>query len=236
MASLRSRLPNFLTLGNLLFGCWAIVAASKGNFEQTALSIAFALLFDFLDGAVARFLDVKSELGKQLDSLADVVSFGAAPGISLYFYWEPYALTGPFGFPLEFLAFFIPLIAATRLGRFNIKEGSDQYFVGMPTPAFAIACFAIPLICSNSLPLHLSMTHPLFVVVFCIGGSLLMISRIKCYSLKPSNAVPWLRNLRLASLLLFVVLIIVFKFFGLFLCLLAYLIISLTIQKRLQTL
>ena len=236
MSNLRSKLPNFLTLGNLLFGCWAIVAASEGNFDQVGLSIAFCLLLDFLDGAVARFLDVRSELGKQLDSLADVVSFGAAPGIALYFYWEPYSLSGPFGFQYEFLAFLIPLIAATRLGRFNIQDGSDHFFSGMPTPAFAIACFSIPLVCSTSLPMHLSMTQPAFVVVFCLLGSLLMISPIRFYSMKIGNQVPWLRNLRLISLLVFAGLIIAFKFFGLFLCLLAYLIISLTVQKRLKSL
>ncbi len=236
MSSLRSQIPNFLTLGNLLFGCWAIVAASQSNFEQVALSIAFALLFDFLDGSAARFLDTYSDIGKELDSLADVVSFGAAPGITLYFYWESYQLTGPLFFPFEYLAFLIPLIAAIRLAKFNVKSGSEHYFTGMPTPAFAIAAFAIPLVCSNSLPMHLSMTSPTFVITFCIGGSLLMISPIKFYSLKLGNSIPWLRNLRYVSVILFIILLIIFKFFGLFLCLLAYLIISLTIQKRLKQL
>lgn len=224
-----------LTLGNLLFGCAAIIFAFRLEFDLVILSIAFSAVLDFLDGAVANWLNVKSDIGKDLDSLADMVSFGAAPALTLYNYWmqtgiELYNLS----LPLIVLA--LPLFAAYRLAVFNNTNEQQEYFTGLATPALAITSFAIPLASSYSNQISEWLNHPAFIILYTLIGGLLMISSIKFYSIKMSSKVKWLNRLRIFSLIAFVALVVIFKFFGVILCLILYLVISLTSQKRLRTL
>jgi CDP-diacylglycerol--serine O-phosphatidyltransferase len=133
-------IPHALTLSNLLFGLIGIVYASKGFDNNEAqiilLLVGLSLLADAFDGAAARMLSVSGELGKQLDSLADVVSFGVLPGMAIYMQWQnPEAGI----FQPALLAFLIPLGAAVRLGRFNVDTRQGSYFIGLPSPSQAIA-------------------------------------------------------------------------------------------------
>ncbi len=148
-------LPSFLTVGNLLCGYYAILACYKGGapeLDQAAKAIGLAILFDSLDGRIARVTGTNSEFGKQLDSLADMISFGVAPAF-LAFVWGLQTITQSVGFPqhtvqigwLVTLAFVI--CCAWRLARFNIQgmlpASGMRYFVGMPCPAAAAMVAAV---------------------------------------------------------------------------------------------
>ena len=231
----KNQIPNMLTLGNLLFGCAAIIFAFQQDFELVAISVSFSLVLDFFDGAAARWLNVKSEVGKDLDSLADVVSFGVAPALCLYNYWINSGIEMA-GYSLPLVVLIMPLFAAYRLAVFNNATEQNDYFIGLATPALAMMSFCIPLAASHSATLFALFNEPLFVILYPLVGGLLMISSIKFYSIKLGSKVPWLNRLRIFSLIAFVLLLVIFKFFGVILCLILYLVISLTSQKRLKTL
>ena len=128
-------LPNILTLCNLLCGAAAAVAALRfDNLQWPLLFIVAAAVFDFLDGFAARLFKSYSPLGKELDSLADCVSFGFAPSAILLNIYETSGGEGPWGY----LVFILAAFSALRLAKFNIDENQSTQFIGMPTPAAAL--------------------------------------------------------------------------------------------------
>jgi CDP-diacylglycerol---serine O-phosphatidyltransferase len=138
-------LPNLLTTGTLFSGFYAIVAAIDGNFSRAGMAVFIAMLFDGLDGRVARWTNTQSAFGKEYDSLSDMVAFGLAPSIVAY-QWgiEAIAFYGKFWFRFGWLAaFFYAVCAALRLARFNVKVATSdkRYFEGLPSPS-AAACVA----------------------------------------------------------------------------------------------
>lgn len=152
MRSIIRHIPNTITLGNLFLGIMSIKAALSGQLEMAAWFIFFAAILDFMDGFTARLLKAYSEIGKQLDSLADVVSFGVAPSFILYQLLDQ-SLTGvnPSGFIgsahaiLAYIPFSVALFSALRLAKFNIDTRQSDSFLGLPTPASAMFVAAIPL-------------------------------------------------------------------------------------------
>ncbi len=154
-------LPNFLTCLNLLCGCIGIVFAFEGNLVWSAYMVGIAAVLDFLDGFLARLLNVRSEIGKQLDSLADMVTFGVLPGVVMYklisisvdiswlFEGSDDAFVHYFGRPIMYLfpyfGFIIPVFSAIRLAKFNIDTRQADNFIGLPTPANAIFLSSIGL-------------------------------------------------------------------------------------------
>lgn len=130
----------------MLCGCLSIVFALEGNLIFASFLIFIATIFDFLDGMAARLLKVQSELGKQLDSLADMVTFGVAPGMILYKFYT--ASLGKFSivgqtsssiyFIIPVLAFLIPLLSGLRLAKFNVDDSQTSEFKGLATPANAL--------------------------------------------------------------------------------------------------
>ncbi|GAB4407589.1 MAG: CDP-alcohol phosphatidyltransferase family protein [Microscillaceae bacterium] len=131
---LRRNLPNLLTLGNLLCGCAGLWL---GNLYLGAACILLGMIFDFLDGAAARALHVQSEMGKQLDSLADLITFGVLPGKIL---WQVLGRGGQS--EMAIVAFFYPVAVAWRLARYNVRDSQQAHFIGLPSPAGAavVAC------------------------------------------------------------------------------------------------
>ena len=134
---LRSNIANYITSLNLLCGCVAIYYLYQGEYMTAVYLILAAAVFDFADGFVARLLHVKSALGVQLDSLADVISFGLAPGVAMFQLLKMSLTVWDFDLPefTPFIAFLIPLFSAWRLAKFNIDEGQTDHFLGLPTPA-----------------------------------------------------------------------------------------------------
>jgi len=181
-------LPSLLTLGNLLGGFYAIICVYNGEYVHAAVAILVAGVLDALDGAVARLTGAATEFGVQLDSLADLVSFGVAPGVLAY----AWALV-PFH-RLGWLACFLfASCGALRLARFNIqvRKVDKRYFVGLPIPAAAafIASFVLFMKDSSSIVifhreiLSSSVTSVLAAVaMYCL--SFLMVSRVRYLSLK----------------------------------------------------
>jgi CDP-diacylglycerol--serine O-phosphatidyltransferase len=136
-------LPNALTCGNLLCGCWGIVLCFQPvpALAQAAYMIYAAAILDFCDGFVARLLQVSSPIGKELDSLADVVSFGVLPGFIVYQLLQAVA---PGYLPL--MALMVPVFSALRLAKFNVDTRQSDSFIGVPTPANAMLISALPLL------------------------------------------------------------------------------------------
>lgn len=147
-------IPNFLTCMNLVCGCLGLTFAINENLVYSSILIGVAAIFDFLDGFAARLLNGGSELGKQLDSLADMVTFGVLPGIILYQfltitfkdYYIPFEKRELDHVLLSFIAFLVPVFSAIRLAKFNLDERQQHYFLGLPTPANAIFIASFPLI------------------------------------------------------------------------------------------
>ncbi|MDP3441982.1 MAG: CDP-diacylglycerol--serine O-phosphatidyltransferase, partial [Ignavibacteria bacterium] len=146
----KNHIPNFITLLNLLSGCLSILFFSHGQIELASWMIFVAALFDFFDGFVARALKAYSAIGAQLDSLADVVSFGVAPSFLIYsLILNSHGRQEFMIYDIDLLpltAFLIPLFAAFRLAKFNVDERQTTSFLGLPTPATGLLIASLPLI------------------------------------------------------------------------------------------
>ena len=147
--NLKKHIPNLITLGNLFCGTVATIFAVEGNFVYAGLFVVLGILFDFFDGFAARLLNVSGELGKQLDSLADMVTSGVVPGIIVYkLLIENSTSFNDFnqqGY-LPFLGLLLTLGACYRLAKFNIDTRQSDSFIGLPTPAMSLFIISLPLI------------------------------------------------------------------------------------------
>ena len=191
-------IPNFITSLNLASGFIAIIFAANGDLYTASWLIIAAMIFDFLDGFSARLLKTYSAIGKELDSLADVVSFGVAPGLIIYkLLNNSLSISGPIMAEFEsvkitlilMIPVIMPVCAALRLAVFNIDATQAKNFKGLPTPANALAVISIVIAGHNSSSvLFSSFTgSPVLLIIFTIILSLLMVSRIPLLSLKVSN-------------------------------------------------
>ena len=240
--NIKRHIPNLLTLSNLICGTLIIINAFNLQFVNVVWLAAAALVFDFLDGTAARLLKVSSPMGKELDSFADMVSFGVAPALVLYCYWQNEmfnydSFTGWFANKayltdmLPYVPLLIAAFAGYRLAKFNISEQSNDYFSGLPTPALALACFALPLAAEQFELANIWLNHPIFIILFCAIGGFLLVSNIKLFSIKVGSKNKPLNMLRVAMLITCAVLIVWLHFFGAFLCLFVFIIYSLGAQK-----
>ncbi len=148
--SIKKEIPNILTLGNLLAGCLGLYFVMQSKLEYAAYMIFISLVCDFLDGFLARLLHAYSDIGKELDSLADVVSFGILPSFILLNLVEQscgnQCTIGLFGFYKPFLVFSLALMSAYRLAKFNVDTRQTDQFIGVPTPANGLLVASLPLI------------------------------------------------------------------------------------------
>ena len=176
-------LPNIVTCLNLYAGCMScVMSLTFDNYTGAFIFILLAACFDFLDGFIARLMKAYSSLGAQLDSLADVVSFGLAPGFMVYSFLVNSSVGVPFGVNIPFFAFIIPIFAALRLAKFNIDSRQTSSFLGLPVPAnglfWGTLIPSIPLTESN----HVLCTF--FVVTLIVVFCTLMVSELPMFSLK----------------------------------------------------
>jgi CDP-diacylglycerol--serine O-phosphatidyltransferase len=191
-------IPNFITSLNLASGFLAIIFTLKGNIVTASWLILAAMIFDFLDGFSARLLKAYSDIGKELDSLADVVSFGVAPALIIYNLIDASlspgitTITEKNNF-INALVLFSPVImpvcAALRLAIFNVDETQTRSFKGLPTPANAIAVISVVIAAHysdlNILNAFTGSTTAL--VIFTVILSLLMVTRLPLLSLKTDH-------------------------------------------------
>ena len=179
----RMLLPNMLTLIGVCIGLTSIRFALSGEFHLAIIAIIFAALIDGLDGRIARLIKGTSKVGKELDSLTDMISFGVAPAFIMYF-WKLNTL-GRFGW---LLCLVYVICVALRLARFNIssnKESSwmDNFFEGVPSPAGGILVMT-PLIVSLSGFNYIELNYKIITPIFFIATSFLLISKFPSYSFK----------------------------------------------------
>ena len=220
-------IPNFITLLNLLSGCMAIVQVSNGNLGYASWFLILALVFDLLDGATARLLGAQSAIGKQLDSLADVVSFGVAPGFIMYALILGVAEDNY----MAYAGFLIPVFAAIRLARFNIDPGQEKEFRGLAAPAAALMILSIPLALNCKLGgipwLNNFYSHPYGLLIIALAMSALMVSPIRLFSLKISS-IYWKHNRGRYILIVFAIAIfLAYRFASIPFILILYILLSL---------
>ncbi len=198
--NLLRHLPNALTCGNLLCGCLGIVWVLQYPIEYAAYFVWAACVFDFLDGFAARALHVTSPIGKELDSLADMVSFGLLPAMVMYSLIHAVS-DEPL---LAYIGFSIAVFSALRLAQFNIAENQKDSFVGVPTPAVALFLTALPFLPP---PLHVVIDHAITLLAITFLFSFLLVSPWELFALKFKNF-SWADNqIRFTFLLLAVLLL-----------------------------
>lgn len=245
---MKKQIPNLLTLCNLICGVMAAYQASFGWLHRAAILMLAGIVFDFLDGMAARLLKVQSPMGKELDSLADVVTSGVVPGIILFnifrlschgmgpaqpFYW------------LRFVGFLIPAFAAYRLAKFNLDDRQGHSFLGLPVPSNALIwatlglCLVHPDWAGVALlpivgPLHLPLGHTALVAlaIFSLLTDVLMVSEVPLMGLKFENF-GWKDNsLKYVLLIGIALLLVLFGIPGIALSVVWYIVLSLITMRR----
>lgn len=192
MNAIVKNIPNSITCLNLLSGCFACIFAFQGQYDWVALCIGLSALFDFLDGMAARLLHAYSPLGKELDSLADLISFGLAPGLMvmhLMAYNSTFHGMAEYQSWWALSALLIPVFSALRLAKFNIDTRQTTSFIGLPVPANALFWIGI---CQAVLRME-SPVCGYAIVALVIIFSLLLVSEIPMFSLKFKN-LKWKEN------------------------------------------
>lgn len=180
---IKSHIPNTLTLLNLFSGVVGIIWVLDGQLLYGAYFVLIAAGFDFLDGFVARLLKVQSEIGKELDSLADVVSFGVLPGIILFsLVKEQSALEW-----LPYLTLIVPMLSAYRLAKFNLDTRQTDQFIGLPTPANALFISTLPHLALEFQSFGSWLTSPWIMVGVAWVFAILLILELPLIALKFKN-------------------------------------------------
>lgn len=220
--NLKAQLPNFLTLLNLLSGVLGILWVLEGQPLYGAYFVILSATFDFFDGFAARLLKVQSELGKELDSLADVVSFGVLPGILLYSLTKSQTEASF----LSYCTLIIPMLSAYRLAKFNLDTRQSDRFIGLPTPANALLLTTIPHLAARWPELSPWLSSPITLVVIAWLTSLLLVVELPLIALKFKNSSFTDNSYRYALLLIGAVCLVWLQLAGIPLVILAYLLLS----------
>lgn len=249
--NIKKHIPNAITCGNLLCGCLAIIKIFEGNLILASYFVGIALILDFFDGFSARLLNVSSNIGKDLDSLADLVTFGVVPGVMMFkiieiirilnittglvnsdnssigidssVYWPPY------------FALVIPVFSAIRLAKFNNDTRQSDSFIGLPTPANAIFICSLPLVFNldylffeseNNFFLSNLLLNPTSLIVLSFLSSFLLISELPLIALKFKNF-GWKDNkIKFIFIVFCVMLILCFQLKSLPLIIILYILLS----------
>ena len=244
---LKKHIPNFVTLLNLFCGSVAVIFAVNGNMVATAIFVFLGIFFDFFDGLLARKLNVQSQLGLQLDSLADMVTSGLVPGIVMYkllemtlertdfmtsivYGWNTMIYWNGFKYSLlPTLGLLIVLASAYRLAKFNISTNQSDSFIGLPTPANALLILSFPLIMEfqdNDI-MNAIILNQWFLIGVTVLSCYLLNAKIKLLALKFKNWSFKDNAARYLLVILSVVLLVIFQFAAIPLIILCYIIISL---------
>lgn len=242
---MKKHIPNGITLLNVFCGCVAAVFAVMNQMELAAIFVFLGIVFDFFDGMAARLLDVKSELGLQLDSLADMITSGLVPGIVMFQLlgmsmsggWnldfnselsDTLMWTGMKLAPLPFFGFLITMASAYRLAKFNIDENQTTSFIGLPTPANALLILSLPLILQyqHSELLSEIILNQWFLIGVSLLSAFLLNAQIELFALKFKNWSIKDNALRYGFIVLSIVLLISLKFLAVPLIILFYILSS----------
>lgn len=246
MNFIKNNLANAITLGNLFSGCVGAIHIISGDYQTTAICIIFSLILDFFDGFVARALKANSNLGVQLDSLADMVSFGLVPGLTIVV-----ALTGiDLRDPLEtinyasilasnnlwvpYLGLFITLFSCLRLAIFNLDEDQKYYFKGLNTPSNTILIFGLYYANKEVGSFEFLFENQIYLIILTMISSWLLISPIKMIAMKFKSMKLKDNYPKLALLIGAIIILTVFKAVGIPIIIIYYILISIIFQKQLN--
>ncbi len=235
--NIKNSVPNLLTLSNMLAGILSIYVGMTGDLPLAAYLIFIAAMLDFLDGFAARLLNASSEIGAQLDSLSDMVSFGVAPGFIMFkMIIDSHGLPGSgstLGTILPFMGFMVPLFAALRLAKFNVDENQQTSFLGMPTPGVAILIASFPIIRGYLYDgqglFYQVITDSYFLLGITVVVSVLMVLPLPMMAFK-FKTFGWKENIiKYSFILISILLIMMLKFVAIPLIICLYLLLSLVI-------
>ncbi|MBO0592327.1 CDP-alcohol phosphatidyltransferase family protein [Cellulophaga sp. E16_2] len=245
---MKKYVPNLITLLNLFCGCIAVFFAVHGVFEMVALFVFLGIIFDYFDGFAARILNVKSELGLQLDSLADMVTSGVVPGIVMFkllemsstggwssgllsessgmVTWQSFKINPQELIPL--LGLIVTLASAYRLAKFNIDENQTNSFIGLPTPANTLLIISLPLILlyQNNEILNSIILNQWFLIGLTFVSAYLLNSNVALFALKFKNWSFKDNAIRYVFLIMSLVLLVTLKFMAVPAIILFYILIS----------
>lgn len=248
MAFLIRNLANLFTLTNLFLGFVGIINVIEGQLEIGCYLLFVAAIFDLLDGFIARLTKTTSEIGKELDSLSDVVSFGVLPAmimvsLMLKTHKEWVYMITFFNIPvLSLIPFILAAGAAIRLAKFNNSGSKNEHFSGLPTPAMAMFVASLPLIIGNDLYIQGYQTfylgdfllNPYVLLVISIVLTWLMVSKITIMSFK-FKSFSWKQNyLRYSLVIIFLVLLLLFSLLAIPLIIIIFVILSIIFKNKLH--
>ncbi|WP_428330705.1 CDP-diacylglycerol--serine O-phosphatidyltransferase [Mucilaginibacter sp.] len=224
---LKKHLPNAITCANLFSGCVGIVLAFKGELVAAAYAIFLSAIFDFFDGLASRVLKSFSGIGKDLDSLADMVSFGVLPAVIMYQLLLQAHQIDNVSTWLNFIAFLIPVFSALRLAKFNVDTRQAENFIGLPTPANAILIASFPITISHNNEYYTPyLLNPIVLSCFIVVMCSLLVLELPMMSLKFKNRDFNENIFRYLLLLIAAILILFFKFAAVPVVILIYIILS----------
>ncbi len=237
MSFFRNQLANILTLGNLFSGTIGVIHLIQNDLHTAFLCMVISLVLDFFDGFIARALKSNSSLGAQLDSLADMVSFGALPGVAMFNMMEPFGST-LFGislpFDIQYLGLFITLFSCLRLAIFNIDDEQKYFFKGLNTPTNTVLILGLLYTSQESAFVTSLLESPLFLLALTALSSWLLISPIRMIAMKfkSKRIQDNLPKIVLAAGSVF--LLLFFRTLALPLLVLYYILVSVIFQKHLR--
>lgn len=219
---IKKQIPNTLTCLNLLSGMLGIYFVLEGNINFGAYFIFIAALFDFLDGFLARILKVNSEIGKELDSLADLVTFGVLPSFVLFKMINQNATLGY----LPFFVFIVGIFSAIRLAKFNVDTRQSDRFIGLPTPANALLISTLPFLTARFPEMTQILNLPYFIMGLALLLSFLLVSELPLIALKFENFRIKDNLFRYLTLLTGIVCILAFGLAGIPFVIISYIVLS----------
>lgn len=244
---MKKHIPNLITLMNLFSGCIAVVLAVQNRLELAALFVFLGIFFDFFDGLAARTLNVQSEIGLQLDSLADMVTSGLVPGIVMYqmfvrskggfvHTWEgmeEMIWVGDRFVPLAFIGFLITLSSAYRLAKFNVDDDQKTSFKGLPTPANALFILSLPLITEyqGNLVIDNWLLNPWVLIGITLLSTYMLNAPIRLFALKFKTWGMKGNGIRYTFLLLALVMAVTLKYLAIPMIIVVYVLLSVLDNK-----
>jgi len=222
----KKHLPNAITCANLFSGCVGIVFAFQHNLIVAAYAVFLAAIFDFFDGFASRVLKSFSVIGKDLDSLADLVSFGFLPSVVLYELLSQAPQVDGVSQYLNFIAFLVTVFSALRLAKFNTDTRQAEIFIGLPTPANAILIASLPFVIDQYPGLSRYILNSYGLWVFTIVMCALLVAELPLISLKFKHRDLQKNIYRYLLLLFSAILILFFKFAAVPMIIIIYIILS----------
>ena len=228
--NITKHIPNTMTCIHLTCGCLGIINVFDGDLITASIFMGIAGVFDFFDGFIARLLHVSSPMGKELDSLCDMVTFGALPAFIMLHLLESSCIghcsTGLFGFHKPYIALIIAIFSALRLAKFNIDTRQSDSFIGVPTPANALVIASIPLISKFQPEYATYMLNYNVLLVYTVVMSYLLVAELPLMAFK-FKSFAWAANkVKFIFLICSVILLILLKFVAVPLIVLLYILIS----------